>query len=436
MTHKRTFRKIEVLDLEIFKQKLLSLSSNFDYFALLESNNYKDYPYSNFGSFVAVDSLASIKPIHQHTKKLSDFHDKHKDWMFGYFSYELKDEIENDLVSRHESEFDFGLLEFFIPKYLIKITDKKVELGTIDKNHHDEFIYLLSQINTVQYGDCPSSEFNLKERYSKDDYIEKINLLLEHIQQGDIYEINFCQEFYIENLSLLPTCVFWDLNEIAKPPFGAYFKSQHNHLLCSSPERFLKREKNKLISQPIKGTAKRGTTKKSDEQLIKDLINDPKERSENIMIVDLVRNDLSKIALKGSVEVEDLCKIYTFEQVHQMISTITAKVEEQLKIGDIINATFPMGSMTGAPKHRSMQLIEAYENRKRGLYSGAIGYITPKGNFDFNVVIRSIIYNSKKRYAAVQVGSAITIDSIPVKEYEECLIKAKAMFEALKVTGY
>jgi para-aminobenzoate synthetase component 1 len=174
------------------------------------------------------------------------------------------------------------------------------------------------------------------------------------------------------------------------------------------------------------------TEKKQDNLLKQQLFFDEKERSENVMIVDLVRNDFSKIAIKNSVDVEELFGIYTFEQVHQMISTITCNIEQNLSFSEIIKAVFPMGSMTGAPKIAAMELIEQYEPTKRGLFSGAVGYITPKGNFDFNVVIRSILYNSTNKYISIQAGSAITIDCDAEKEYEECLLKAKAMLEALK----
>ena len=150
------------------------------------------------------------------------------------------------------------------------------------------------------------------------------------------------------------------------------------------------------------------------------------------MIVDLVRNDLSHTAKKGSVHVEELCEVYTFEQVHQLISTITSLVEKETSAVSILKSTFPMGSMTGAPKISAMKIIENLEETKRGLYSGAIGYFDPKGNFDFNVVIRSILYNSKNHYVSYSVGSAITAQSDPLKEYEECFIKAKAMQSVLE----
>ena len=202
--------------------------------------------------------------------------------------------------------------------------------------------------------------------------------------------------------------------------------------MSATPERYIKKDGCKVISQPIKGTEKRSDNKKEDQQLALELSNDEKERSENIMIVDLVRNDLSRTAKKGSVKVKELCKIYTFDQVHQMISTVESKVKKSTNPIDIIETTFPMGSMTGAPKISAMQIIEELEETKRGLYSGAVGYISPKGNFDFNVVIRSILYNETKQYVSYSVGGAITAKSNPLKEYEECLVKAKAMRQVLE----
>ena len=169
-----------------------------------------------------------------------------------------------------------------------------------------------------------------------------------------------------------------------------------------------------------------------DQKLKQKLATDIKERSENVMIVDLVRNDLAKTAIKGSVEVEELCKVYTFDQVHQMISTVISQVSDQVHPVDILKTTFPMGSMTGAPKISAMKIIETLEETKRGLYSGAVGYFTPEGDFDFNVVIRSILYNSSKKYVSYSVGGAITAKSDPLSEYEECLVKAKAMRQVLE----
>ena len=269
-------------------------------------------------------------------------------------------------------------------------------------------------------------------RTSKDSYFEKVKEMLQYIHRGDIYEANFCQEFFSEGTPIDPLQTFIHLNEISKPPFATFFKIHTHFVLSASPERYLKKQGKKVVSQPIKGTAKRLTNSQEDQKLIEALSKDPKERSENIMITDLVRNDLSRFAEKGSVVVEELCKVYTFEQVHQMISTISCTVAENINPVEIIRKTFPMGSMTGAPKISAMKIIEDLEDTKRGIYSGAVGYFDPEGNFDFNVVIRSILYNSANHYVSYSVGGAITAKSIPEKEYEECLIKAKAMREVLE----
>jgi para-aminobenzoate synthetase component 1 len=271
----------------------------------------------------------------------------------------------------------------------------------------------------------------IQQRISKENYLEKVSKVLEHIHQGDIYEANFCMEFFAENAIINPIEKFIKLNEISQPPFAVFFKNNKHFLLSATPERYLKKEGELLISQPIKGTAKRFSDPIEDEKSKMQLALDPKERAENIMITDLVRNDLSRTAQKGSVEVQELCKIYSFLQVHQMISTVTSKIDAQYSAVDALKTTFPMGSMTGAPKISVMKIIEQLEETKRGLYSGAVGYFAPNGDFDFNVVIRSILYNQEKKYVSFSVGSAITSQSIPENEYEECLLKAKAMREVL-----
>ena len=275
----------------------------------------------------------------------------------------------------------------------------------------------------------------IKLRIHKDDYNKKLNAVLNHIHRGDMYEANFCQEFYSENTIINPVEVYQNLNNISKPPFATFIKLNDKFLLSASPERYLKKEGEIVISQPIKGTEKRALTNHDDQLLIKALEQNPKELAENIMIVDLVRNDLSRAAIKGSVKVDELCKVYTFEQVHQLISTISCKVPKNLHPVDLIKNTFPMGSMTGAPKISAMKIMEALEETKRGLYAGTVGYFTPNGDFDFNVIIRSILYNSTKKYVSYSVGGAITALSTPEKEYEECLLKAKAMKEVLLNTN-
>jgi para-aminobenzoate synthetase component 1 len=246
--------------------------------------------------------------------------------------------------------------------------------------------------------------------------------------------MNYCCEFYTEHSRIEPLAVFNKLNAKAKAPFSSFFKLNDKYLLCSSPERFLKKIDGKIISQPIKGTIRKGATDEENERLREQLLSSEKERAENVMIVDLVRNDLAKHAQPGTIKVEELFGIYEFPTVHQMISTVVAELQENVHQVDVIRDAFPMGSMTGAPKVEVMKNIEAYEDQKRGLYSGSVGYFTADGDFDLNVVIRSIFYNAAKEYVSIQVGSAITYDADPAAEYDELLLKAKGMLDALNAS--
>ena len=355
------------------------------------------------------------------------------DWLFGYLSYDLKNDVER-LQSKNEDGLHFPDLYFFQPKKVFLFSETEVEMSYLNMVDDELESDWLAIVNTpISDGKLTvNAPVKIRLRTSKDSYFDKVKEMLRHIERGDIYEANFCQEFYSEDATIDPLKTFEHLNAISKPPFATFLKLGSHFALSASPERYLKKEGTTVISQPIKGTARRLSNALEDKKMIEQLANDPKERSENIMITDLVRNDLSRFAKKGSVEVEELCKIYTFEQVHQMISTVRCEVDESLSSVALIRKTFPMGSMTGAPKISAMKIIEALEDAKRGLYSGAVGYFAPNGDFDFNVVIRSILYNSEAKYVSYSVGGAITAKSIPESEYEECLVKAKAMREVLE----
>jgi len=421
-----------------FKQKLLLWSQQFDTIVWLDSNNHKD-TYSNYDAVLAVDAFTVIKTDYFDAfERLKEYQNVTKDWIFGYLTYDLKNTTER-LKSQNFDGLEFPDLYFFQPKKLFLIKDDTVEMQYL-KMVDDEIEYDLHQISSISTSTALSAScveksskpIKIKLRILKDEYFGKVNKMLEHIQRGDIYEANFCQEFYAEASEINPLETFKKLNEISKPPFATFLKLEDKFLLSASPERYLKKDGSAIISQPIKGTAKRSKNKEEDLELAEALSKDEKERSENIMIVDLVRNDLSHTATKGSVKVKELCKVYSFLQVHQMVSTISSKVNKDVNPVDIIKTTFPMGSMTGAPKISALKIIEDLEETKRGLYSGSVGYFTPEGNFDFNVIIRSILYNQSNNYISYSVGSAITAKSDPLKEYEECLIKAKAMREVLE----
>lgn len=381
---------------------------------------------------LAVDAFTSLKTdFHNAFEDLKQYQQTTKDWLFGYLTYDLKNDVE-DLKSTNFDGLDFPDLFFFQPKKIFILKENQLEIQYLllcDDEVEEDFEEIVKS-EKLEYKSQESLE--IEQRINKEFYIEKVTKMLNHIHAGDMYEANFCMEFFAENAIINPLEKFQKLNEISQAPFSVFFKNHKQYLLSASPERYLKKVGDKLISQPIKGTSKRFIDPIEDEKSKQFLESDAKERAENIMITDLVRNDLSHTAQKGSVEVVELCKIYSFLQVHQMISTITSKLDPQYSSIDVLKTTFPMGSMTGAPKISVMKIIENLEETKRGLYSGAVGYFTPDGDFDFNVVIRSILYNQENQYVSFSVGSAITSQSDPEKEYEECLLKAKAMHEVLR----
>ncbi|WP_343614179.1 anthranilate synthase component I family protein [Flavobacterium sp.] len=414
-----------------FKQQLLAWSQQFREVVFLEGNGYPE-EYSSFDCILAVDAFTSIKTdFHNAFDDLKQYQQTTKDWLFGYLSYDLKNDVE-DLKSNNFDGLNFPDLFFFQPKKVFLLKENQLEMQYLrfcDDEFEDDFTEI---IQTYSESFASLNKIEIKQRISKDVYVEKVNQMLHHIHIGDMYEANFCMEFYAENATINPLEKFRKLNEISQAPFSVFFKNHKHFLLSASPERYLKKVRETIISQPIKGTSRRFADPIEDEKSKNSLASDEKERAENIMITDLVRNDLSHTAQKGSVEVKELCGIYSFLQVHQMISTVISKLDPQYSAVDVLKSTFPMGSMTGAPKISVMKIIENLEETKRGLYSGAVGYFSPEGDFDFNVVIRSILYNQEKQYVSFSVGSAITSQSIPEKEYEECLLKAKAMHEVLQ----
>lgn len=444
------FRAIEIekLSLRVLKKQIHTrsttlqtinidgLNERFDRVCIFDSNESEnDKKNLSSSKLIAVGATQELCIQSSQTilSELQQFCSTNKGWLFGYLTYDLKNEIEQ-LSSGNAEKLGFPLLHFFSPKVVLQIENEVISVFYDDafvseKEAKEIFDFTFSPENgkTTEKQDA----LKIQSKITKEAYIHSVEKLKEHIRKGDIYEVNFCQEFFAENAEINTTEVYKNLNAISGAPFAAYCKFGKHYLMCASPERFLQKRSNKLISQPIKGTIKRSEDKNTDEQLKKELLSNTKERSENVMIVDLVRNDLSRIAKKGSVKVDELFGIYSFKQVHQMISTVSCEIDNSISFTEILKSTFPMGSMTGAPKISAMKLIEEYESTKRGLYSGAVGYISPEGDFDFNVVIRSILYNSENKYLSFMVGSAITDKAEAELEYEECLLKAKAMFEAL-----
>ncbi len=383
----------------------MTLENYFQYnYAILLYNN--GHP-KGFQNQIAAANTALSIPTEEPFRFLKQLPKKN---LYGFLSYDLKNHIEN-LQSNHVNRVKFSPLSFFQAEKETLFTD-------------------LSDLSNTSAEGLPKIEF--KARVSKEEYISKIKQIQALITEGDVYEMNFCVEFYAENVGIDPLVAFKKLVQISPTPFSCLVKENDKWLICASPERFLKNTNGKLQSEPIKGTARRSSEIHEDIRMRDELYNSEKERAENLMIVDLVRNDLAKVCQAGSVHVDELFGIYSFKQVHQMISTVSGQLKENTSTAAILKATFPMGSMTGAPKIRAMQLIETLENTRRGIFSGSVGYITENGDFDFNVVIRSLMYNQTDKYLSYQVGSAITIDSDPEKEYEECLLKAKAILQVFE----
>ncbi len=395
---------------------------------ILDSNHYSQ-SYKSEERLIALGFREQLSCTSSDSlAKLQQFIDKSNDWLFGFLGYDLKNEI-YELESENNDSVGLDDLFFIIPKFIIRIRKDGSKELLIHKSDMEEWHNM--QSNKERTKVIPEKQVRLQARISKKDYIRAIDKIQSHIAYGHCYELNFCQEFYAEEVAIEPFETYKQLKKAAKAPFSTFMKLDNKYLLCASPERFLKKEGSKLISQPIKGTAKRGRTKAGDEYLRHQLSCSHKDRAENIMVVDLVRNDLGRCAEIGSIIVEELCQLYTFEHVHQLISTISAEQKSGLNFTDTIRNTFPMGSMTGAPKKRVLELIEKYEQSKRGLYSGSVGYIKPNGDFDFNVVIRSLIFNAELGYLSCHVGGAITAASVPEKEYEECLVKVAGIQEVL-----
>jgi para-aminobenzoate synthetase component I len=406
---------------------MLNWADRFNIFILLDSHSYTD-KYSSEEWVLAAGMIDSFSASENILEKLKEFLLSKNDWLFGHLGYDLKNHIE-PLRSVHPDHIQFPDIFLFQPDIIIRKAGEEIEVSSVNQDPGAIFKEITS---TSIPEKTESRPLNIRQRIAKKEYLQVIQQLRQHILRGDCYEINFCQEFFAEHASVNPLQLYHNLSVISPTPFGGFYKLDDKYLLCASPERFLQKKGSRIISQPIKGTIKRNPANAvKDETLKKELLSSQKDKSENVMIVDLVRNDLSRVCTEGSVHVEELYGIYTFPQVHQMISTVTGELNEAADLADILGTTFPMGSMTGAPKRSVMELTERYEKTKRGIYSGSIGYITPGKDFDFNVVIRSIMYNQSSQYLSYQVGGGITFYSDPEKEYEECLLKAEAIKKVL-----
>ena len=412
------------------KNFLVHYARRFDLSIILDSNSHifpqRDHLHKTYDLIAGFGNRQDISGTILTYEKLAEIDPSSDNWYLGYITYDLKNRIES-LHSKNPAYLNWPEVLFFEPSILLLITFNRLEIhinsGAITPRN------ILDELNSFSIDIRPMVPIRLKPRTSKDDYMTGAVKIMDHIRRGDIYELNYCQEFY-NHLAIDPYYTYLSMNEHSPSPFSAFMKINNLFLLSVSPERFLKKIQSKLISQPIKGTSSREKIKKADVRSRNYLQTSLKERTENIMITDLVRNDLSKIALKKTVHVDELCGIYAFPHVYQMISSVSATIKH-VTFAEIIKATFPMGSMTGAPKISAMKLIDRYENVSRGLYSGTVGYIAPGMDFDLNVVIRSLQYDEETNYMSYMTGSALTALSDPEKEYEECLLKSYAINQSI-----
>jgi para-aminobenzoate synthetase component 1 len=416
---------IQTKNIQVFKQKALQWTAKFNTVCYLDSNNFTD-PYSKFDTVIAVGAKAEVTAkAGSAFEQLAIFRKHNPGFITGFLTYDLKNEVE-DLESKNIDGLGFPDLYFFAPQIIVTIKGDEVD---IVGDNEDEIFVAIERLELSTGKQSPA--VNLTPRFSRQEYIDTVNKIKEHINRGDIYVTNFCQEFYADDALIDSLSIYQKLNSLSPTPFSSFFKWDGNYIICASPERFLAKRGNKLISQPIKGTARRDADAATDQTIIEELRSHPKELQENVMIVDLVRNDLTRSAKAGTVKTEELFGIQSFKQVHQMVSTVVCELRDDVTAVEAVRNTFPMGSMTGAPKISAMQLMEQYERSKRGVYSGAIGYFNGDDDFDFNVVIRTLLYNSSNKYLSFQVGSAITYHADAEREYEECLLKAKAILEVL-----
>lgn len=414
--------------------KLKSFAQTYDTVFWLESCNLPNA--HDIGAFELVIGLGEKSKIELTSTDFSwDAVSSYLDeqaWKFFALSYDLKNEI-SKLETKNKDVLNWPVLSCVKPELTI----------TLSKNNEFK-VYGVSEaelfklLDTVNEKDSkPIVTFSaISASLTEEEHHQRVRDIKREISEGNMYEMNLCLEHVLEDFECKqPFELFHKLTRTSPTPFSAYVQLNHKHVLCASPERFLTTLNNRVYSQPIKGTSKRYENFAQNQESRLHLANSIKERAEHIMIVDLVRNDLSKLCKVGSIQVDELFEIYGYKHVNQMISTISGELESSPNFVEAIKATYPMGSMTGAPKHIVMKFIDALETAARGWYSGTIGYIQPDGNFDSNVVIRSLLYDSEKRVAKFSVGGAITFDSDPTLEYEECLLKSEAIRSVLDITA-
>lgn len=420
LTNTHRIDSLEALD--AFKSKMLNWIQTFNIFCFLDSHGYRD-DHAQYDWIAAVDVIEAIELSAQNPfDELKQFADAHPGWLFGHMNY----------PDDRSDRIGFPPGYFFQPKILItcRANEIKVSSTTLDPET------IMKQIEGATISELVSLHpaNRIVPQISRKNYLRAIERIKEHLQRGDCYELNYCQEFQLEEVQLDPLTFYLILMSISPNPFSAWYRLKDRYCFCASPERFLQKKGDRLLSQPIKGTARRHPENPAlDTQTAENLKQSRKEIRENVMIVDLVRNDLSRVAARGTVHVLELMQLHEFPQVFQLISTVEARLDSRYHWSDALEVCFPMGSMTGAPKKRVVELTKDYEATPRGLFSGTIGYIDPERDFDFNVVIRSAFYDASTSCLSIKAGGGITIQSEPEEEYNESLLKIEALLRIFEV---
>lgn len=386
---------------------------------------------------------------------LKSFLLEQRDWAFGHLAFDLKNEVEQ-LSSRHPALVEFPLATWVVPRFVVELEGERAVLWVHEEDREEGEGWVAALLaeggeddgtqrrgvaeKTASSNPSTSASPRLcvnpdpasfRIRTTKADYLQQVSRIMRHVQHGDVYEMNYCVERTADMPDWDVYAAFERLLERLDPPHAAFYRLGDRFALCASPERFLRIENGVVIAQPMKGTRPRHADPGRDRQLADELADDPKERGENVMAVDVMRNDLARTARSGSVRVEELCAVRSYPRVHQMISTVRSELAHGLHPVDVLAAAWPMASMTGAPKVRAMQLIEEMETMRRGLFSGSLGIFDPQGNTDLNVVIRTVLYDVASGRASLCTGSAITALCDPAQEWEECELKARSVLEAL-----
>lgn len=425
--------ELGIADVPRIKNQLIQWANQFEHIVWLDSNAYPDSD-KTYEAILAVDAdsvFQSDSP--EALNELQEYRKTNKDWLFGYLSFDAGVPTNPKKIADAKMDnLQFPKLSFFHPRKIFLLKESSIEIHYKSDNEK-EIKADWKAINEVEIQEYLQNELSLqiKSRLSKQAYLDKINTIQDFIEQGRITEINFCQDFYAHAKLENPLAVYTHLNEISKTPFASYVRMEEQHVMCASPERYLSNANGMLKSQPIKGTAKRRENILEDREMRLALEEDEKEIAENVIITEMVVDEMYAIAEEGSVQITELCKAYSFKQVHQLISTVVCHLKPELDAIDAIQATYPMGSMTGISKESILRIIEELEDFNRGLYSGSIGYFAPNDDFDFNVVIRSILYNARNEYVSFAAGGAITALSNPENEYEEVMLKVKALEQVL-----